>query len=169
MNQTGIQTTNGHFRVRLGMILMVVGFIIFLIGAVPDLFGLDRSPVIGFVQIAVFLIGLAVICLGGYVCLNGLWNNHPKTILADIGLRLVYTGFVIAVISGMADVFGFGTQLYPKIPYYGPWQAMGVLIGEAVIILGFIFQIPFKFQREETKSPAEDEESGKTQINMVLE
>ncbi len=169
MNQTGIPPANGHFRIRLGMILMLVGFIIFLIGAVPDLFGLDRSPVIGFVQIAVFLIGLAIICLGGYVCMNALWNNHPKTILADIGLRLVYTGFVIAVISGMADIFGFGTQLYPRIPYYGPWQAMGVLIGEAIIILGFIFQIPYKFRHEESESPANDEEAATSRINMVLE
>ncbi|MBE9474076.1 MAG: hypothetical protein IMY85_04235, partial [Chloroflexi bacterium] len=57
MNQTANHASNGHFRIRLGMILMLVGFVIFLIGAVPDLFGLDRSPVIGFVQITVFLIG----------------------------------------------------------------------------------------------------------------
>jgi hypothetical protein len=167
MNQMKNQTTNGKFRIRLGMILMVVGFAVFLIGAVPDLFGLDRSPVIGFVQIAVFLFGLAIICLGGYICMNGLWNNHPKTILADIGLRLVYTGFVIAVISGMADIFGFGTQLSPRIPYYGPWQAMGVLIGEAVIILGFIFQVPFKFGSD--SSADDDEDSESSQISMVFE
>lgn len=170
MNQTANHTSNGHFRIRLGMILMVIGFVIFLIGAVPDLFGLDRSPVIGFVQIAVFLFGLAIICLGGYISLNGLWNNQPKTILADIGLRLVSTGFVIAVISGMADVFGFGTQLSPQIPYYGPWQAMGVLIGEAVIVLGFIFQVPYKFQQVESDSSTDDdEESGTSKTNMVFE
>jgi len=170
MNQTANHTSNGHFRIRLGMILMVIGFVIFLIGAVPDLFGLDRSPVIGFVQIAVFLFGLAIICLGGYISLNGLWNNQPKTILADIGLRLVSTGFVIAVISGMADVFGFGTQLSPQIPYYGPWQATGVLIGEAVIVLGFIFLVPFKFQQVESDTSADDDEdSGTSNINMVFE
>lgn len=144
MNHTNSKTSNGGFRIRMGLLLMLVGFVIFLLGAMPDLFGLDRSPVIGFVQIAVFLIGLAIICLGGFVCLNALWNSHPKTILADIGLRLVLTGFVIAVISGMADIFGFGTQLSPEIPYYGPWQSMGVLFGEIVIVVGFIFQIPFR-------------------------
>ena len=170
MNQTAYHTSYGHFRIRLGMILMLVGFVIFLVGAVPDLFGLDRSPVIGFVQIAVFLIGLAIICLGGYICMNGLWNNHPKTILADIGLRLVSTGFVIAAISGMADIFGFGTQLSPEIPYYGPWQAMGVLIGEIFIILGFIFQIPFRFQREESDNPIENKENSEaSQVDMVFE
>lgn len=167
MNKTANKSSNGHFRIRLGMILMAFGFVIFLIGAVPDLFGLDRSPVIGFVQISVFLIGLAIICVGGYICMNALWNNHQKTILADIGLRVVSTGFVIAVISGMADIFGFGTQLSPKIPYYGPWQAMGVLIGEIIIILGFIFQIPFRFQRKESDETTEDAE--KSPIDMVFE
>lgn len=162
MNKNANKTSNGHFRVRLGMILMLVGFVIFLIGAVPDLFGLDRSPVIGFVQISVFLIGLAIICIGGYICMNALWNNHQKTILADIGLRVVSTGFVIAVISGMADIFGFGTQLSPEIPYYGPWQAMGVLAGEIIIILGFIFQIPFRFQRKES-----DQLTGNSEISPI--
>ncbi len=170
MNQTANHTSYGHFRIRLGMILMLVGFVIFLIGAVPDLFGLDRSPVIGFVQIAVFLTGLAIICLGGYICMNGLWNNHPKTILADIGLRVVSTGFVIAVISGMADVFGFGTQLSPEIPYYGPWQATGVLIGEMMIVLGFISQIPFRFQREESDNPIENKENSEASpVDMVFD
>jgi len=170
MNQTANQTSYGHFRIRLGMILMLVGFVIFLIGAVPDLFGLDRSPVIGFVQITVFLIGLAIICLGGYICMNGLWNNRPKTILADIGLRVVSTGFVIAVISGLADVFGFGTQLSPEIPYYGPWQATGVLVGEIMIILGFVFQIPFKFQREESDNPKGNKGNSETSpVDMVFE
>ena len=170
MNQKGNKGANGHFRLRVGMILMLVGFAIFLIGAVPDLFGLDRSPVIGFVQIAVFLIGLAIICLGAYICLNVMWNKHPKTILADIGLRLVLTGFVIAVIAGMADIFGFGTQLAPEIPYYGPWQAIGVLIGEITIVVGFIFQIPFKRHREESESLTDDQDkSDSGQVNMVFE
>ena len=167
MNQSPTPAANGHFRIRLGMILMLVGFVIFLIGAVPDIFGLDRSPVIGFVQIAVFLIGLAIICVGGYICINGLWNNHPKTILADIGIRLVSTGFVIAAVSGMADVFGFGTQLSPAIPYYGPF---GVLFGEGVIILGFIFQIPFTFNREGAEAnPANNDQSEAGNVNIVFE
>jgi uncharacterized membrane protein YedE/YeeE len=99
-----------------------------------------------------------------------LWNNHPKTILADIGLRVVSTGFVIAVISGLADVFGFGTQLSPEIPFYGPWQAMGVLVGEIMIILGFIFQIPFRFQREESDNPKGDKWNSETRpVDMVFD
>lgn len=151
MNQISSPEANGRFRIRLGFILMLVGFLIFLIGAVPGIFGLDRSPVVGFVQIAVFLIGLGVICLGGYVTMNALWNGQEKAILADIGLRLVSTGYVITVVSGMADVFGFGSQIAPEIPYYGPYQATGVLIGEAVIAIGFIMMIPYKRRAKETR------------------
>jgi hypothetical protein len=167
MNQETSSTTNGKFRIRLGMTTMAVGLLIFLIGAMPDLFGLDRSPVIGFVQIAVFLFGLALICLGGYISINGLWDNHPKTILADIGLRLVATGFLIAVISGMADIFGFGTQLFPQIPFYGPRQATGVLFGEVIIIIGFVCQIPFNFGSESASDDKKDSDS--SQINIVFE
>jgi len=170
MNQVKGKGSNGGFRIRMGMILMLVGFVVFLIGATPDLFGLDRSPVIGFVQIAVFLIGLAIICLGGYICLIALWKDHPTTILADIGLRLVLTGFVIAVIAGMADIFGFGTQLAPEIPFYGPWQAMGVLFGEIVIVIGFIFQIPFRRWKDQPETPgSEQDKSGSSQVNMIFE
>ena len=136
------QFSNGRFRVRLGLIIVGVGFLTTLLGADPGLFNLDRSPVIGFVQIAVFLVGLAMICLGGYICLNGLWNGDPKSIAADFGLRFVSTGYVIAVISGMADMLGFGSQAFPDLPYFGPWQAGGVLLGELVIAFGFLLLIP---------------------------
>ena len=112
-------------------------------GAEPVLFGLDRSPVLGFVQIAVFLIGLAMICLGGYLTLNALWIGKQRTIAADFGLRLVSTGYVIAVFSGMADVFGFGNHPFPKVPYFGPWQAFGVMVGELIIVVGFLLLIPY--------------------------
>lgn len=141
-NGTSPRPSNGRFRIRLGLTTTIVGFLVFLLGADPGLFNLDRSPVTGFVQIAVFLIGLAIMCMGGYITLNGLWNGREKTIAADIGFRLVSTGYVIAVVSGMADVFGFGSQPFPDLPYFGPWQARGVMVGQAVIALGFLLLIP---------------------------
>ena len=130
------------FRVRIGLFITVLGLVIYLLGADPALFGMDRSPVTGFIQIAVFLVGLAFMCVGGYFTLNALWNGTQKTIAADIGLRLVSTGYVIAVGSGMADLLGFGKHPFPNIPYFGAWQAVGVMIGEAIIILGFVLLIP---------------------------
>ena len=135
-----------NVRIRFSLVTVLVGFLIFAIGAKPNWFGWDRSPVVGFVQIAVFLIGMALICAGGYVGLSALWGNEQRSILADIGSRLVGTGYVIAVFTGMADVFGLGTQPLPNVPYFGPWQAAGVFIGELIIAAGFLMIIPYRFQ-----------------------
>ncbi len=136
-------------RVRFGLFVSILGMIIFSIGAKPEWFGLDRSPVIGFVQISVFLIGLAVMCLGGYIGLAALWGNEEKTIAADIGLRLIGTGYVLAVFTGMADVFGMSVIDTPQVPFFGPWQAAGVEIGMAVIAIGILMMIPFhQFQKK---------------------
>jgi hypothetical protein len=123
-----------------------IGVLIFVIGAKPNWFGWDRSPVVGFIQIAIFLVGLALICIGGYVGLAALWRGEQRSIIADIGLRLIGTGYVIAVFTGMADVFGMGSQPLPDVPYFGPWQAGGVLIGQFVIAIGFLMLIPYHLQ-----------------------
>ncbi len=130
-------------RVRLGLITTMVGFFVFLVGGRPSLFGLDRSPVIGIVQIATFLVGIGIVCIGGYLSLIALWQGQNPSIAADIGLRLVATGYVIAVFAGMADVFGFGTQRLPRIPFFGPWQSRGVMLGEVIIAIGFLLMIPY--------------------------
>jgi hypothetical protein len=137
-----------RFRIRSGLFLTLVGLLVFLVGARPTIFGVDRSPVVGFVQIAVFLIGMAIICLGGYVSMMAFWKNGDRTIPADIGTRLVTTGYLIAVFSGMADVFGFGTQLRPRVPFFGPWQATGVQIGEATIAIGFLLLLPYRLRNQ---------------------
>ena len=144
-------------RIRTGLTITLAGLVIFLLGARPALFGADRSPVIGFVQIAVFLIGLALVCMGGYLSLMALWKDRQMSILADIGLRLVATGYVIAVFAGMADIFGFGSHPLPGIPYFGAWQARGVEIGQAVIALGFLLLIPIvRRQGDSSQKPASD-------------
>jgi hypothetical protein len=140
-NHNQKSTFDGRLRLRLS--IAVVGLLIFVLGLSPGMFGLDRSPVVGFVQIAVFLVGLAVICLGGYFTLTALWEGREKTIAADIGYRMVATGYVVAAASGMADVFGFGSQPFPSTPYFGQWQALGVMVGELFIIAGFLLMIPY--------------------------
>jgi hypothetical protein len=77
--------------------------------------------------------------------LHTLWWGIERTITSDIGSRLVSTGYVIAVFAGLADIFGMGSQSFPAVPYFGPWQASGVLIGQGVIALGFLLMIPFSF------------------------
>ena len=59
------------------------------------------------------------------------------------GSRLIGTGYVITVFAGMADIFGMGAQTLPDTPYFGPLQAVGVLIGQFVIAAGFLMFIPY--------------------------
>jgi hypothetical protein len=133
-----------YLRIRFSLITVGLGLLIFAIGAKPNWFGWNRASVVGFVQIAVLLIGLGLICGGGFVGLSALWGKEQRSILADIGLRLIGTGYVIAVFSGMADVFGMGAQTLPDDnPYFGPLQASGVLIGQFIIATGFLMLIPY--------------------------
>lgn len=127
--------------IKFGLFTTLLGLLIFCLGAKPEWFGMDRSPVVGFVQIAVFLLGLGVICLGGFVGLVALWGDDERSIAADIGLRLVATGYVLSVFTGMADVFGMGTQPLPEVPFFGPLQATGMVIGQAMIALGFLLTV----------------------------
>jgi hypothetical protein len=141
-----------YVRIRFCLTTVSFGLFVFVVGVKPAWFGWDRSPVVGFVQIAVFLIGLALICIGGYVGLVALWGKEQRSIIADIGMRLIGTGYVISVFTGMADVFGMGSQPLPNVPYFGPWQSMGVLIGQIVIAIGFLMMIPYHmhYERKQT-------------------
>jgi hypothetical protein len=133
-------------RVRFGLIVIMLGFFIFIVGAKPAWFGWDNSPTVGFIQVSILLVGLGVICLGGYLGLLALWKGRERTIAADIGMRLVATGYVISVFAGMADLFGMGTQITPVGPFFGPLQARGIVIGQVFIAVGFLLMIPFRLK-----------------------
>lgn len=145
-------------RLKFGLGMAIVGYLIFLIGARPSLFGLDRSPVVGFVQISVFLLGLGIITMGSYLTLNSLWPDGKKSIAADIGSRLVSTGYVISVFTGMADIFGLGSHPLPDV-FFGPLQARGMSLGMATIAVGFLLLIRYKRPSEE--QPPDDNQDAK--------
>ncbi len=130
------------FSRRLGAVLTLFGMMIFTLGAKPAWFDLDRSPGVGFAQIGALLLGLGIVCVGGLLGLRSLWHRRQRSILSDIGLRLVATGYVIAFFAAMADVLGLGSQTVQQ-PYFGPVQAAGVVFGEVVIAIGFLMLVPF--------------------------
>lgn len=139
------QIQNREMRRRLGFGLAVLGLLLFLLGTRPEWFGLDRSVVIGYVQVSVFSLGLLFLCVGGIILFNALWPNGERSILADLGMRLALTGFVVAMASGMADVFGLGTRPLPETTtFFGYWQSRGVLIGEIIMIVSFLMMFPWK-------------------------
>lgn len=141
-------------RVRFGLIVILLGFFILIVGAKPAWFGWDNSPTVGFIQVAILLVGLGILCLGGYIGLLALWKGRERTIAADIGMRLVATGYVVSVFAGMADLFGMGTQVGPDGAFFGPLQSRGIVIGQIFIAVGFLLMIPFREKSgEEEKLP----------------
>jgi hypothetical protein len=131
-------------RIRFGTYCVLGGFLIFLLGAKPELFGLDRSPVVGFVQITFMLVGLAIISLAGNFLVHNLWRGTVPSIASDLGSRIVSTGYVVALFSGFADIFGIGSQTLPNVPFFGVWQARGMEIGMGVIAIGFVMMFPYQ-------------------------
>ena len=128
-------------RIQLGLLGTFIGFLMVVLGAKPEFFGMDRSPVIGFAQTSMFLVGLGVISVSGYLCLMSFWPKGYTTITADFGIRLVATGWLIAIFSGNADVFGFGSHPVTGLVFFGKLQALGVEIGELVIGIGLVMMI----------------------------
>ena len=139
---------NNTLKLNIGIGLTIAGFLIFIIGASPGIIGLSRNPYVGFAQTATFSFGLGMLCLGGFISLKSCQKaGYVQTLAQDIGIRLVATGYIISLISGMADVFGFGTQSWPFQPFFGPQQAAGVVVGEVVIAIGFLLYLPISSPR----------------------
>ena len=139
---------NNTLILNAGIGLTIAGFLIFIFGANPGIIGLDRNPYVGFAQTAIFSFGLALLCLGGFISLKSCQQaGYIQSLAQDIGIRLVATGYIISLISGMADVFGFGTQSWPFKPFFGPQQAAGVILGEVVIAIGFLLYLPISSAR----------------------
>jgi len=146
-----IQSRSWHFYA--GVVLLVLGLGLFVLGAKPAWLGLDRSIAIGFVQIGVFTFGLLLQAAGGTLTLDSLWQCQ-RSITADIGLRLVWTGYMVAAFAALADLLGLSARKFPYfLPFFGYWQARGVFTGEILIIIGLVMMIPFK---EEKPLDAED-------------
>ena len=99
------------------MTVVLLGLFIFLIGISPDLIGMDRSPVVGFVQVGVWLTGLAALLLGTYLTIRVIRNGRNQTLRADVGVRLMATGYVVAGAASLADFIGIGSHTLPGLVF----------------------------------------------------
>lgn len=135
------------------MTLVLVGLFIFILGVNPDIIGMDRSPVVGFVQIGVWLLGFALLLLGATLTVRVVRNGRHSSLRSDIGLRLIATGYVFAVTASFADFLGIGAHRLPDI-YFGPLQVFGLALGVVVSLLGVILYWPSRVRRREGPAPA---------------
>ncbi|MGB7537817.1 MAG: hypothetical protein WBM17_04700 [Anaerolineales bacterium] len=127
------------------LVLDFIGLALFLLGMQPWLFGLDRSPVIGYLQVVVFLFGLGCVVLASFAVEKLLRpSDQPVTIREDVGARLCATGYVLVAISCTADLIGLGSHPLPGSPHLGTLQSIGLFFGAAMIMVGLAMYHPRK-------------------------
>jgi uncharacterized membrane protein len=144
------------------MTLVLLGALLFLLGIDPDIVGLDRSPVVGFVQVGVWLTGLAILLISSYAAVRIVRNGRPLSLRAEIGERLIATGYVIAAAASLADFIGIGSHEIPEL-IFGPLQVIGLVVGILIALFGLILYFPRqrrKAPKEEAASPAKDSPAG---------
>jgi hypothetical protein len=101
-------------RARRWMTLVLISLIIFAIGIQPDLIGMNRSPIVGFVQVGVWLAGLSLLLVSATAAVRVIRNGRPNSLRADIGIRLIASGYVVAAVASLADFIGIGAGgLFP--------------------------------------------------------
>lgn len=121
--------------------LAIIGILVSVIGISPDLVGMDRSRVIGFIQMGVWLIGLGLVTLGAFLAVRVVRNGRPMSLRAEIGTRLIATGLVVSATSTLADFLSIGSHRLPWV-YFGPLQVGGLVAGVVISLIGMVLYWP---------------------------
>lgn len=137
---------------RRWMTLVLIGLLIFAIGVDPDLIGMNRSPIVGFVQIGVWLSGLAMLLIGAYSTVRVVRNGRPNSLRADIGVRLIATGYVVAATASLADFIGLGSHQMPGV-HFGEVQVAGFALGVVTSLVGIVLYWPRSRDRRPEAGP----------------
>lgn len=155
------------FWVRIWMSSVLVGLFLFVLGINPNLINMDRSPVVGFIQVGVWLFGLALMYTGAYATLRIYRNKHPLSLRAEIGERLIATGYVVAAAASLADFIGIGSHSIPDL-IFGPIQIIGLVVGIVTGLVGVVLYWP-RFKRGEGQIDDETKPLGPVIVTEVEE
>jgi hypothetical protein len=128
------------------MTVVLAGLFVFILGVAPDLIGMDRSPAIGFVQVGIWLTGLAVLLLGTFLTIRVIRNGKENTLVSEVGSRLIATGYVLAAAASLADFIGIGSHHHPNL-YFGPLQVFGLILGLLISLAGVTLYWPSRVNR----------------------
>jgi len=123
------------------LLLFLIGALLSIVSLAAEFLGLDLTPGFGMVQMFQLLVGLTFLTAAGFLHVYGLRRRDaPRSLQADIGVRLALTGLVFAYVAGLADLFGIGTHVDPRFdrPYVGWLQTLGVVMGIFSIIAGLL-------------------------------
>ncbi len=134
---------NKVLRVRraVTLVLLVVGIALVITAVVAEFVGFGPTPGFGAIQTLGFLLGITALTIAGYLFLSGSRPpGAPRSLQADIGIRLSLTGLVLCYVSGFADLIRIGTHVQPEFerPFIGPLQLGGLVVGLLVLVAGMI-------------------------------
>lgn len=149
MNQPS--PSNDRLLYGFNLFIFILGTIIVAIALGAELLGLDITPGFGMIQMAQLLIGLTLLTLAGYLQIYALREpNTPRSLQADIGIRLGATGTVFAYVAGLSDLLGIGTHVQPNFerPFVGPLQLGGIGIGIILITIGMLMYYTSRGNRD---------------------
>lgn len=123
------------------LLLFLIGNVLVILSLAAEILGLDLTPGFGIVQMLQLLIGLSLLTLAGFLHMYSLRSpDTPRSLQADIGIRLAATGLVFTYVAGLADLMGIGTHVDPAFerPFVGPLQLGGLIVGIISITGGMI-------------------------------
>jgi hypothetical protein len=87
------------------VILFLLGLILIFLSLAAEVLGLDYTPGFGVVQMFQLLLGLTFLTLAGFLSVHRLRRpDTPRSLQADIGIRLGATGLVFAYVCGISDI-----------------------------------------------------------------
>jgi hypothetical protein len=147
-------TTNGRInqgRTIVTIVLFAIGTLLSVLSLGAEILDLNFTPGFGIVQMVQLLIGLTCLTLAGFLHLHSLRApNTPRSLQADIGIRLAATWLVFAFISGLSDLVGIGTHVTPEFerPFVGPLQLGGIILGVLSITAGLLLYYTSRGRRE---------------------
>lgn len=126
---------------QVGIAIGTLGVMIALMGLFPSITGVDATPEIGVIQVFMLLVGYGLLTFGAvlYAKVN-FYSGVAANLTQQIGLRLVLTGLLFASITGLADIFGFGSHVRTATTdiFFGGLQAVGFLACLAVAAFGVL-------------------------------
>ncbi len=140
-----------RLEVIFSLILAVIGIVLSLISLGAEILGLDLTPGFGMVQMFQLLLGLTLLTIAGYLRIHSLRSpDAPRSLQADVGIRLSATGLVFAYVSGLSDLIGIGTHVIPSFgrPFVGPLQLGGLLVGVIMITAGMLLYMTSRGSRQ---------------------
>lgn len=135
----------------INLFLFIIGTLIVGASLGAEILGVDITPGFGMIQMIQLLVGITLLTLAGYLQIYALRDpNTPRSLQADIGVRLGATGLVFTYIAGLSDLLGIGTHIQPSFerPFVGPLQLGGIGVGIILITVGMLLYYTSRGNRD---------------------